>query len=221
MIKVTAKKTYGDRVVLDVKDLVFEDGKKYALIGANGSGKSTLLNVIAGQLKAEGKVEFDKRATIGYMPQTSYAFSMSVLRNIMLPCKAMERRERVYRANGLIEDLGLKKLKRKNASRLSGGETQRMALARTLMVKCDVLILDEPTAAMDVEQAKTVIELLNRENEFYKNTLIFATHSLKQAEALADVVIFMSEGKAAEISDAKTFLTDAVDKRLIEFISAS
>lgn len=221
MLEITAKKYYGDNVVLDVENLFFEKGKKYALIGANGSGKSTLLKLIDKHIKAKNQeLSIDKQVIIGYMPQTTYAFDFSVKRNIMLTCKISNRKSAKYRADNLIKDLQLEKFKNKNATRLSGGELQRVALARTLMLKCDLLLLDEPTSAMDVEQSKNVIEFLKNETDFFNMTLIFATHSLKQAESLADYVIFMSKGKIIEIIEAKDFMSKAKTKELIEFISA-
>lgn len=198
MIKITAKKQYGDRTVLNVNGLTFERGKAYALVGANGSGKSTLLKVIDSQLKADGEKNIPKFMTVGYMPQSSYAFSISVKRNILLPLKFYQRRNLRRRFDNLVETLELKGLLKKNAAKLSGGETQRMALARTLMVRADLLLLDEPTAAMDVEQAQAVLKLLKQEVREYHTTLIFATHSLKQAEELADEVLFMSNGVVVE-----------------------
>src|SRR5574344_1279395 len=99
MIDVTAKKTYGDRTVLNVNNLVFERGKAYALVGANGSGKSTLLKVIDGQIKADGKINIPKYIKVGYMPQNSYAFSMSVKNNIWLAVKTKDRKNLKRRYN--------------------------------------------------------------------------------------------------------------------------
>lgn len=221
MIEITAKKQYGDKVVLDVGKLTFEEGKAYALIGANGSGKSTLLKIIGNQLKAEGERVVSKELTIGYMPQQSYAFAMSVKRNIMLPVKAMDKKKRRYKLNALTNDLGLRGLLHKNAVKLSGGETQRMALARTLMVRCGLLLLDEPTAALDVGQAKAVIELLNKEVKENGVTLIFATHSLKQAELLADEALFLCGGKLMERGNPSEILKNPKSEELREFIGFS
>lgn len=220
MIELTAKKTYGDRVVLDVEKLSFEEGRRYALIGANGSGKSTLLSILAAQTKPDegGAIVLDG-ARVAYMPQSSFAFDMSVRNNVLLSSDFGTRKERGFCADMLIKSLGLWSLRKKNAAKLSGGETQRMALARTLMVKCDLLLLDEPTAALDVEQAKSAVELLKRETEYRKNTLIFATHSLRQAELLADEVLFLKDGKVLERGTPQMLLENASTEELRAFLA--
>lgn len=218
MIEITAIKKYGNKTVLDVESLMFEFGKSYALIGANGSGKSTLLKIIDNQLKAKGTVDI-KNKKVAYMPQNSYAFSMSVKQNILLPIKLTNIKQNKNRIQHLTKALDLTELLGKNAAKLSGGETQRMALARTLMVSADILLLDEPTAAMDVEQAKSVIDLLKSHSDKYKTTLIFATHSMNQAELLADEVLFLSNGKIAERGIPERVLHNPQSAELKAFIS--
>jgi len=115
--------------------------------------------------------------------------------------------------------MGLAELKNKNAGRLSGGETQKVALARVLIKKHDMLLLDEPTSAMDIESAlrieKTMMEYAKTNN----TTLVYATHSLRQA-SLADEIIFMKDGKIVERGDSKTMLENpqnAATKQFIDF----
>lgn len=222
MISISAKIQYADRVVLDVDNLQFDDGKRYAIIGANGSGKSTLLKLLDKQIRLnkDGARKVEKDCIVGYMPQQSIAFDMSVLKNVLIANRMLNRKLAKKCALDYINALDLSKLKRKNASRLSGGESQRVALARTLMMRSNVILLDEPTAALDVEQAKAVIALLKSETEYYKSTLIFATHSLKQAQELADKIIFLCDGKVEEICDAYSFLTTKHCQKLEEFINA-
>jgi ABC-type multidrug transport system, ATPase component len=153
------------------------------------------------------------------MPQSSYAFSMSVKSNILLSQTFSDRNEKRARMDELVTALGLKGLLRKNAAKLSGGETQRMALARTLLTQSDILLLDEPTAAMDVEQAQAVIKLLKKEVVEKRLTLIFATHSLKQAEELADEVLYMSNGVVVERGTPKDTLHNPVYGETKAFVS--
>lgn len=218
MIKITAKKTYSERVVLDVKNLVFEKGKTYAIIGANGSGKTTLLKILAKQLKGEDVTYELNAKKITYMPQTSYAFSMSVKKNILLACPITDRNLLIRRYRHLVQILGLNKLLRKNASKLSGGETQRMVLARTLLMNSDLLLLDEPTSALDVEQATAVIRLLKEEKSPEK-TIILSTHSLKQAEEIADVILFLHNGLLLESGTPEEVLHNTMTEEAKAFIS--
>ncbi len=222
MILITCKKTYGDRVVLDV-DFTFEEGKKYALIGANGSGKSTLLQIIDGQLKPDhnSKIDGVENAKICYMPQSSYAFDMSLKSNVFLGCPARFKEcDRVFYNNRvfkLIDDMGLWKLRFKNAAKLSGGETQRMALCRTLVQKHDILLLDEPTSAMDISATSIAESVLSSYTDEYSPTLIFATHSLKQAERIADTIIFLKDGKIVEYGTSEILENPSSDE-LKEFL---
>ena len=138
-------KTFAGGAVLRFPELTLEPGRIYAAVGANGSGKSTFARLAAGVLPADHGVRMLEGADVGYMPQRSYAFRLSTRANVLLSGGDAGRAER------LMEALGLTELSRRKASRLSGGETARMALARVLMRPHDLLILDEPTASMDME----------------------------------------------------------------------
>ncbi len=219
MIEITATKTYGKKTVLSVDRLTLEEGKFYAIIGANGSGKSTLLRLLDSQLKADVKQVKAEGHTFAYMPQSVYAFSLSVKRNIMLACGGMNRSAAKQRGLYLAHCLGLEDLLTKNAARLSGGETQRVALARTLMSLSNTLLLDEPTAAMDVEQATLAVDLLKREHQRNGNTVIMVTHSFKQAEQLADEILFFSHGKLTERGTPQELLNNPQTAEARAFIN--
>ncbi len=221
-MEITVKKIYGDKIVLDVERLIFESGKRYALIGANGCGKTTLLQIIGGIVKADiFKNDLQKHTRACYMPQSSIGFSMSVKNNILLGLSATERKQCKGRAVSLANALNLKSLMRKNAARLSGGETQRVALARSLVSECDLLLLDEPTASMDVNSAMAAEEVILEYAERTNSTLIFASHSFGQVQRLADEVIFMHEGKIVERGIASELLNypkTAEAKRFLDFL---
>lgn len=211
-------KTYDGRTVLDFSGMELKHGKIYAVIGANGSGKSTFAKCLAGIISPDKKREIlDKKISVGYMPQKSYAFSMSVEKNI-----ALGGDDKV-RATGLMEALQITHLAKKKANRLSGGETARMALARVLMKPFDVMILDEPTAAMDIEMSSLSEELIK---EYCKETncaLILVTHSLQQAKRVADEVLFFYQGKLMEAGAKESILYTPQmpeTKRFLEFYGA-
>lgn len=198
MIEITAQKKYGDRVVLSVEKLSFERGRVYALVGVNGSGKSTLLQALAKVIDFKGEVKGLTGKDLCYMPQKSYAFSMSVLSNVTAPCKVKNLLSERAKAKRLLKDMGLDHLAMKNASRLSGGETQRVALARVMVVPHDVLLLDEPSASMDMESTLISEEVIKDYLERTGCTLIFATHSMAQARRLADEIVVLDGGKVIE-----------------------
>lgn len=208
-------KTYGNRKVLDFPGAVLERGKIYGVIGANGSGKSTFARVLAGVLPADlpGN-ELEPGLKVGYMPQKNYAFRMSVRANILLGGKDRPRAEQ------LMERLRISNLADKRADRLSGGETARMALARLMMGCFDLVILDEPTAAMDMESSSLAEALIMDYCRETNCALILVTHSLQQARRAADEVMFFHAGQLLE-QGAKAKLLDAPDKpetkRFLEF----
>ena len=186
-------KTYEGRKILDMPELELMPGKVYAVIGANGSGKSTLAKCLAGIIVPDKKERIlDKNISVGYMPQKSYAFRLSVEKNIALGCSDTRRAEELMKA------LQIQHLATKKASRLSGGETARMALARVLMKSFDILILDEPTAAMDMETTSLTEELILRYCRETGCVLVLVTHSLQQARRVADEVLFFHKGELVE-----------------------
>lgn len=195
MIKLNnVQKYYGDVKVLDIDTFTFEKGKKYALVGSNGSGKSTLIKILANIEKLDsGKIEINA-TKLGYLPQTSYGFNMSVIHNVMLSYPLNVRKTCKVDARKLLESLDLLPLQKKNASRLSGGETQKLAIARLLALPRDVLLLDEPTASLDTLSTEKVETLINNYVKDNNATIIFATHSLVQAKKLADFIIKIENG---------------------------
>lgn len=185
-------KTYEDRCVLDFPGMELQPGKIYAVIGANGSGKSTFAKILAGIAAADKRGRLTEPAAIGYMPQKNYAFRMSTRKNILLNGKDVSRAEK------LMDAVQLRHLENKRADRLSGGETARMALARLMMKRYDLVILDEPTAAMDMETTLLSEELIL---EYVRETgcgVILVTHSLQQARRIADEVLYFHKGKLLE-----------------------
>lgn len=208
-------KCYDGQHVLNFPGMEFEPGKIYAVIGANGSGKSTFAKCLAGVILPDKKsINLEENVTVGYMPQKSYAFRLSVEKNIALGV------ENEARANELMDALQIKHLAKKKANQLSGGETARMALARVLMKSFDLLILDEPTAAMDVETTSLAEELMMKYCRETGCILILVTHSLQQARRVADEILFFHKGELAE-AGSKEMVLDAPQrmetKRFLEF----
>ena len=185
-------KTDEKRTVLDFPGMDLEPGKIYAVIGANGSGKSTFARILAGILRADRRGKHLDTASVGYMPQKNYAFRMSTRANILLNGKDASR------ADALMEAIQIRHLAEKRADRLSGGETARMALARLMMKRYDLVILDEPTAAMDME---TTILSENLIADYVQQTgcaMILVTHSIQQARRIADEVMYFHKGRLLE-----------------------
>jgi len=193
-------KHYAQRLVLDFPGISLEPGKIYAVIGANGSGKSTFAKALAGVIESDGKGRLCDAASVGYMPQKNYAFRMTTRKNILL-CGSDEAK-----AKELMEALRLTELADKPAHRLSGGETARMALCRLMMKSFELVILDEPTAAMDMESTALSEKLIC---DYVRDTgcvLLMVTHSLQQARRMADEALYFHKGKLLETGSAQSLL---------------
>lgn len=190
------KKKYGTRTVLDLDAMTLTHGRIYAVIGANGSGKSTLARILAGAEPSDDGCITLAGASVGYLPQKPYAFRMSVRRNLLLGGRDEKR------MHALAEQLDITHLLSKAAQKLSGGETARMTLARLYMRDYDLLILDEPTAAIDRASTIKCEELIRREQRRTGNTVLLITHSLGEAKRVADEVLFLSDGKCVETGSA-------------------
>jgi len=194
-------KTYDGRTVLKLPELELRPGKICAVIGANGSGKSTFAKLLAGvELPDEKHCPLDSTVSVGYLPQRSYAYRMNVRNNVLLGGKESERADR------LLEAVQLSHLAKKRADRLSGGETARMALARLMMKAFDVVILDEPTAAMDMETTALTEALMMEYCQETGCAMLLVTHSLQQARRLADEAMFLKKGRLVEFGAKDTVL---------------
>ena len=193
-------KTYDGICVLDFPGLDLQPGKIYAVIGANGSGKSTFARILAGVLPADRRSPFTDAGSVGYLPQKPYAFRMTAQRNLLLNGKDRTR------AAELMDAIQIGHLARKRADRLSGGETARMALARLMMQSYDLVLLDEPTAAMDMETTALAEDLIVRYTRQTGCALFLVTHSLQQARRVADEVLFFRRGCLLETGPADRLL---------------
>ncbi|MBR6349319.1 MAG: ABC transporter ATP-binding protein [Lachnospiraceae bacterium] len=194
MIIPALKKTYKGQIALDFPGTEIRDGSIVAICGINGCGKSTLAKILAGIVLPDDGRTPDLGMKVGYLTQAPLAFKMSVRNNLLQNSdRALSKEENKKRADELIRAVGIEALAGKNAQKLSGGETARMALARLLMKKYDLLILDEPTAAVDVKSVELAEKMILNYHNDTGCTVILVTHSAAQAERLADRIIYLGE----------------------------
>ena len=178
-------------------DLRIAAGERVALIGANGSGKSTLLRVLHGLLRpSAGSVLRDGTMRQAMVFQRPFALRMSALSNVALALwlrgtRWKAAKEQALQALGRVD---LAAVALRNARTLSGGQLQRLALARAWSLQPDVLLLDEPTASLD-PHAKREVEALMAEFAVSGTTLVFASHNLGQVKRLATRVVYMEQGR--------------------------
>lgn len=208
------KQVWRDRVVLDIQQLTLRPGRRYALIGANGSGKSTLMRLLSERLKAPN-------GQIGYLPQKPYHFALNVSHNIGLGIPqgiGLSPEEKEMYIRGQLDRLNLAELASARGDRLSGGEAQRMALARLLVIPRKVLLLDEPTSSLDLNslaQAESAIsDYLSKNN----STMILATHQLSVARRLCDEMIFLDQGHVLADGPISGLLDPSRNSRLSLFL---
>lgn len=216
MILQNLRKSYDGRIVLDVSSLELENGKIYAVIGANGSGKSTMAKIAAGIIAPDGAKPEKKKLQTGYMPQKSFAFRMSLRKNMRINGGDGEREE------ALLKALKIEHLADAGAKRLSGGETARMALARLLMRDYELIVLDEPCSAMDIESTLLAEKLIRDYRDRIGCAVLIVTHSISQAERIADEVLFLSDGKLIERGSPEKLIEhpdNEITQRFIEFYS--
>lgn len=193
------KKFYDARCVLDIPALTIARGERLALIGPNGSGKSTLLRLLAGTIRAdEGTVLADAtgRGAVGYLPQKPYGFDLSVQKNVELALNGAP--DAKARAREALERVGLLHLAKARGSRLSGGETQRMALARIIAKERTLILLDEPTASADIRAVDHMERALTDYLERTSCTLVFSSHAPTQAMRLSTRVVALDDGRISE-----------------------
>ena len=188
---------YGAVRALRGVDLRVAPGERVALIGANGCGKSTLLRVLEGIVRpSAGSLVRDVRMRHAMVFQRPFALRASVLFNVTLAAwlrgiRWRSAREQAMQALGRV---GLAGLALRNARTLSGGQLQRLALARAWTVRPDVLLLDEPTASLD-PHAKREVEALMADFAASGMTLVFASHNLGQVKRLATRVVYLEQGR--------------------------
>ena len=216
-------KTYSGRTVLTCSSLSLPAGQVHALIGANGSGKSTLLKLICGiekpdKLKNGNRPVIDTDgAEIAYMPQKNHPFAMSVRRNVLAASRGSSSDKAM--AQQMLDGLGLSALAGQPARRLSGGETAKMVLARTLLCSAGVVLLDEPTAAMDMESTLQAELLIRDAAAAEGRTVVIITHSIAQAARIADTVTFLKEGDIIESGPAAIVLNTPASEETKAFLN--
>lgn len=206
------KKVYNNKIVLDVDNLNFQEGKIYAIVGPNGSGKTTLLNILNLLEKPdEGQIFFydqeitnksnsdtlEIRRKITLVNQDPFLFHSTVYDNIAygLKIRSIPPKVQKSRIRSALNIVGLPGFKDRKANQLSGGEAQRVVIARALVIEPEILFLDEPTTSIDQKHIDVVERVIKKIKKEIKTTVIFTTHDLSQAYRLADEVISLLDGK--------------------------
>ena len=194
-------KQYGSKQVFASLNEVFESGKITGLVGDNGAGKSTLLRLIAGlDLDYSGHIYYDGKLLskplyqqMTMVFQTPYLLKRSVYDNIAYPLQIRHRSAAEIRqkTEAMIARLGIEKLADQYAHKLSGGESQKVALARALIFEPDLVLLDEPMSGIDAASVRFMEEMIQEYVREYHKTVIMITHNARQAQELCDRIVHL------------------------------
>ena len=210
------KKKYNDQEVLRGIDLKIDKNEFVVILGASGSGKSTLLNILSGLEKSDsGEVVYDnesisdysekqltkfRKDKIGFVFQQYYLLNnLTVEQNVKVGANLANNKEYV----DIIKELGLEDRLSKYPNELSGGEQQRVSIARALAKKPTVLFLEEPTGALDEETGRKILEYLLKLKDKSHFTMIMVTHNENIAE-LANKIIHVGSGRVTSIEENRT-----------------
>jgi NitT/TauT family transport system ATP-binding protein len=205
------KRVFGDVHAIDGVDLHIEPGEFVAILGPSGCGKSTLLRIIAGLDQPDfGSVQtgalFSGQHHIGYVFQDAHLLPWrNALNNVALPLELLEspRAERVAAATRALDLVGLSDANMRYPAQLSGGMRMRVSLARALVTKPRLLLLDEPFAALDEITRQELDDQLHRLWYEQKMTVVFVTHSILEATFLAQRAVVLTRRPARVILDQK------------------
>ena len=170
---------FDNRIVLKNLSAKLKKGGTYIVRGQSGVGKTTFLNVVAGYInKYSGKIVLNKGSRIEYVFQSELLFNnLSILENLYLKKMALKDNKEFVddlKIDEVIKEVGLNELKNQKIKQLSGGEKQRVQIAKAMLRKPDIIMFDEPTAKLDEVNTKNIILLINK--LFEKSTIIIVTH---------------------------------------------
>lgn len=225
-------KEYHNRRVLDIPALDIQEGEIFAVVGPSGAGKSTLLRLLNFlETPSEGAIifrgyEFNShlelplalKRKVTTVFQRPLLLDQNVVDNVTYGLRLRGKTDSREAALSALEQVGLSHLTHHRARSLSVGEAQRVALARALVLRPDVLLLDEPTANLDPYNVKIIEGIIHQTNRERGTTLVLVTHNIFQARRLAHQVALLLEGNLIEVSSAEEFFQNPQDERTAAFV---
>lgn len=220
------------RNVLKIETLDIHKGETLAVVGPNGAGKSTFLLALAHLLKSvDGEISFhgrlqgewddlEYRRKIAFVFQDPLLMDMSVYDNIALGLKfrGVEKPEIHVRVDRWSKIMGVEKLLKRRAGQLSGGEAQRVSLARAFILDPELLLMDEPFSAVDPQTREQLIEDLSKAMAQEHRTTIFVTHNLKEAAQFGDRVAVLIDGKVKQVDKPDAVKENPADSSVRDFV---
>lgn len=225
-------KYYEERCVLRLDDFDIYRGEVLGLVGPSGAGKSSFLRMLNFlETPTEGSIEFDGfiyrsgvevplniRRRVVTVFQRPVLLNRSVWENVAYGLQLRGTRDGKEIIQTALEQVGLAELAQQRARTLSGGEAQRVALARALVLKPDVLLMDEPTANLDPANVAIIEKIASDLNKKRGTTIVLVTHNIFQAKRLAHRIAFIWDGDLIELRSNTEFFNSPTDPRTIAFI---
>ncbi len=222
-----------ERIVLDIEYLSITRGETLAVVGPNGAGKSTLLLALASLLKpVRGEIRFDGkslreldeleyRRKISFVFQSPLLLDMSVEENVALGLKfrGAPRDEIKAQVEKWVKGLGVESLSKRRAGQLSGGEAQRVSLARAFVLNPELLLLDEPFVALDPPTRAKLLEDLSAILGADHRTAVFVTHNLNEAAKLSHRIAVIVDGMVRQVGTASEIKRAPADETVKAFLS--
>jgi len=220
------------RPVLEIERLAVESGEVLAVVGPNGAGKSSLLLAAARLLKPErGEIRFggqpadamsdlDYRRRIGLVLQEPLLLDTSVFENVAagLHFRHLPKEEITRRVGVWLERLGIEALRQRPAARLSGGEAQRVSLARAFALQPQLLLLDEPFSSLDAPTRLRLLDDLHALLAETSTTTVFITHDLKEAGRIARRVAVLLDGRLRQVGAPEQVFSAPADEDVAAFL---
>lgn len=227
-------KIYGNKKVVNDISFTAEKGSMTCILGPSGSGKTTILRSLGGFEKPEfGTMLLDNKDISGLEPEErpistvfqSYGLfpHKTVIENVIygLKFKRVSKGKAIEEGKKILQMVGLRGYENRRIDQLSGGEQQRVALGRSLIVKPDLLLLDEPLSNLDAKLRLTMREEIQRIQKIFNITTIFVTHDQEDAFSVADQIILMNKGKIQQISSPMEVYNNPNGSFPLEFIGRS
>jgi tungstate transport system ATP-binding protein len=214
------QQVYDGRCVLSIDHLEVKQHEILSIVGPSGAGKSTLLRLLnflesptAGRLYYHDKpvtpdLSLEERRKVTTVFQQPLLLKRSVTANLYFGLNLRGRKLEEGSRDHWLERLGIALLAQQSASKLSAGEAQRVALARALIIRPEVLLLDEPTANLDPYNVSLIENIVQQENQQNKTTIVLVTHNIFQARRIAHRTALLLNGELVEVDDTDEFFNN-------------
>ena len=214
-------------------NLEVEQGEFFVILGPSGSGKTMLLELIAGMWHPDsGKIYMNHREVTGFPPEkrgVGFVYQnymlfphKTVFENIAfgLNLRKLDKSEIESRVGEIMDLFGISHLANRMPRTLSGGEQQRTALARALIIRPEILLMDEPLGALDRKTRDSLIDEMKEIHNNFDTTIIYVTHNFDEALALADRIAIMKDGKISQVGDSTEIFRHPADMFVADFVGA-